>query len=122
MKDDVPCFGLLDDAVLHGEQAKIYSLIVQHEVSGQLPALVMGKLLNNMTLHSGECIPYEGEAIKTNLLYSVDINVTIEGQRYNDRHFYGGSFCFSENKNGEKILHHFKRRERPASCPVSSDE
>jgi hypothetical protein len=122
LKNGLPCFGLADDEQVRSEQVKIYSINVQHGVSGQLPVSVMGKMLDDITLRSGECIPYEGETIKNNLLYGIGFSVFVENQSPNEVHGYGGSFCLSENKNGERVLHHFKERERPTSCPVSSGE
>ncbi|MDR2925648.1 MAG: hypothetical protein LBU76_06855 [Azoarcus sp.] len=122
LKDDVPCFGLADDEQIFGEQFNIFIVSISHNVADQFPKLVMSKDMKGNTLQSGECIPYGGTALESNVLYGINIGGYFIKQRSGERHNYAGAFCFSENKNGEKILHHFKTGEYPASCPVSSDE
>ena len=124
LKDGVPCFGLADDEEVRSEQVEIYHLNVGGGYDGTTrpPNHMMNKSMNRAILQSGECIPYEGEALENNLLYPIAFAVRVVRQRRNLIHKYSGYFCLSEKKNGEKILHHFKEREWPTSCPVSSGE
>ncbi|MDR1850272.1 MAG: hypothetical protein LBQ75_09540 [Zoogloeaceae bacterium] len=122
LKDGVPCFGLADDAQLRSEQTEIYSIYVPRPENTIPRKSMMDKFMNRATLQSGECVPYEGEALENNVLYLIDFDVSPKNRRSNEVHGYSGLFCLSEKKNGEKALHHFKYRERPTSCPVSSGE
>ena len=124
LKDGIPCFGLADDEEVRSEQVKIYYLQVGGYYDGATPPQnhMMTKSMNQAIIQSGECVPYEGEALENNHLYPIWFVVKVVNQGRNHLHTYNGSFCFFENKNGEKVLHHFKKYERPTSCPVSSDE
>ena len=71
LKDGVPCFGLADDAQLRSEQTEIYNIYVPHPENTIPQKSMMDKFMNHATLQSGECVPYEGEALENNVRYLI---------------------------------------------------
>jgi hypothetical protein len=119
MKDGVPCFSNANNTIIEGiHRGGSFTrfIFITEAKRVNEPPQWRSKTDNVGMLSSDQCIPYTGEEeLKKDTMYVLELYYDGKDDIYN----FGASFCMTEAKDGETVVHQYNRDEPPAICPPS---